>query len=192
MTFRVLTVCTGNVCRSPLAERLLAHGLEGSDVEVSSGGTRAMVGDPMQPQSQTILEAYGGAAQGFTARLLTPQMVAEADLVLALTRRHRSEIVQMHPRATRCTFTLRELARLLPGHALPGDTPGERLRALVPLAAARRGLAPLGDPADDDVVDPYRRDQGVYDEMACVLVPAVRALVRVAQGRDAGRDPGDA
>lgn len=182
MTFRVLVVCTGNICRSPLVERLLAHGLAGSDVEVSSGGTRAMVGEEMQPQSEEILEGYGGQAEGFVARLLTREMVAEADLVLALTRRHRSEIVQLHPRATRYTFTLRELARLLPSQPpaaepLPGGTPGERLAALVPLAVSRRGLVHPESPADDDVVDPYRRPQAVYDEMAAALVPAVRAIV---------------
>lgn len=185
MTFHVLTVCTGNICRSPLVERLLAQGFAGADVEVSSGGTRAMVGDPMQMQSQEILEGYGGDATGFVARLLTPELVADADLVLALTRRHRSEVVQLHPRATRYTFTLRELARLVPGEPLPGETPGERLRALVPLAASRRGLVPVDDPADDDIVDPYRREQSVYDEMASVLVPAVRVIVDAANRQDA-------
>ncbi|HZI97068.1 MAG TPA: hypothetical protein VFD41_06030 [Actinomycetales bacterium] len=176
MTFRILAVCTGNICRSPLVERLLAQQLP--DIEVASAGTRALVGEPMQPPSRAILERLGGDASGFAARALTQQLVADADLVLALTRRHRSAVVQLHPRATRCTFTLRELARLAPQVTpLPGATPEERLRALVPAAAARRGFEPVADPADDDVIDPYRRDQGVYDEMAAQSVPAVEALV---------------
>jgi protein-tyrosine phosphatase len=191
MTFRLLTVCTGNICRSPLVERLLAQGLAGSDVEVSSGGTRAMVGDPMQPQSQAILAGYGGEAASFVARLLTRQMVADADLVLALTRGHRSEVAQLHPRATRYTFTLRELARIVPSVSpLPGDTPGQRLQALVPLAASRRGFVRVDDPTDDDIVDPYRRGQAVYDEMAAVLVPAVRVVVGAAHGQAGERGRG--
>lgn len=183
MTFRVLTVCTGNICRSPLVERLLAHGLAGTDVEVSSGGTHAMVGDPIHPQSRVILEGYGGEAGDFVARLLTEAMVAEADLVLGLTRWHRAEVAKLHPRAVRYTFTLRELARLTAAVSpLPGDTPGERLRALVPLAASRRGFVHVEDPGGDDVVDPYGREQAVYDEMASVLVPAVQAIVDAARG----------
>ena len=181
---RILTVCTGNICRSPLVERLLRAGLADDGVTVESGGTHGLVGEPMQPPSQALLEQHGGDATGFVARRLTSQMVAEADLVLALTRWHRSEIAQLHPRATRYTFTLRELARIVPSLTpLPGSTPAERLQALVPAAAARRGFEPVADPADDDVVDPYRREQAVYDEMASVVVPAVRVLVDAAQGR---------
>ena len=176
MTFRVLAVCTGNICRSPLVERLLQQQLP--DITVESAGTGALVGEPMQRGSQTILERHGGDASGFEARALTPEMVARADLVLALTRRHRSAVVQLHPRATRYTFTLRELARLAPQVTpLPGETREARLRALVPAVASRRGFEPVPDPADDDVIDPYRRGQAVYDEMAGYVVPAVSALV---------------
>jgi len=70
--FRVLFVCIGNVCRSPLGERLLAARLHAEAFEVSSAGVAAMVGSPMTPEAAVHLESYGGSADGFVAR----QMVA--------------------------------------------------------------------------------------------------------------------
>jgi len=89
------------------------------------------------------------------------------------------------PAAVRRTFTLRELARLVADvdpAALPGAnaTTADRLRALVPLAASRRGLA-AHKPADDDVVDPYRGDAELYQTSFGQLLPAVEALVSVVR-----------
>ena len=63
---RILTVCTGNICRSPVAERLLQAGLDQvlpGGFEVPSAGTRAMVGDPIQPLSADIVRTFGGTAR---------------------------------------------------------------------------------------------------------------------------------
>lgn len=189
--FRVLVVCTGNICRSPAVERLLAAGLgaaaaPGGDVAVASAGTGAVVGAPVSPPMAELVAAAGADVGGFAARQLTPALLREADLVLALTRRHRAAVVDLLPAAVRRTFVLRELTRLASGvdpAALPpaASGPGERLRALVPLAAARRGLEPA--PADgDDVVDPYRGDAALYRRSFDELRPAVDALVAVARG----------
>src|SRR6476620_12469959 len=70
---RILTVCTGNICRSPVAERLLQAGLDRMKpgaFEVESAGTRAMVGQPVQPSSADIIRSYGGTPEGFAARQL--------------------------------------------------------------------------------------------------------------------------
>lgn len=184
---RVLVVCTGNVCRSPLTERLLRAGLAGrgvDDVEVHSAGTGALVGHTMTPQTSALLHRHAGDDDGFVSRSLEAQMVAEADLVLALTRAHRGAIVSLHPRATRYSFTLRELARLLPlVDAVPGSTAADRVRALPQLAAARRGFAAVQDPSLDDVIDPYRRSDAVYEQMVGEVVPAVEALLDVVAPR---------
>ena len=72
---RVLTVCTGNICRSPFLERALQAELDRSwgpgGIEVSSGGTGALAGHPMEAQARALLEANGYAADGFLARDLT-------------------------------------------------------------------------------------------------------------------------
>ena len=109
-------------------------------------------------------------------------MLRDADLVLPLTRRHRAAIVELAPAAVRRTFTLREFARLAEAvgpEALPhGGTIPERLAALVPLAAAQRGLHHLR-PEDDDVVDPWGRDDSAYEASWNQLAPAVATIAAV-------------
>lgn len=183
--FTVLTVCTGNICRSPAVERLLAAAL-GSDsgVRVESAGVGAVVGAPVAPLMASRLEAVGVPHDGFAARQVTETMVRAADLVLPLTRRHRSAVVELVPAAVRRTFTVRELARLAAAvgpDALPAGTPAERLAALVPLAAAQRGLH-RARPQDDDVVDPWGYDDTAYAQSFDQLAPAVAAIAAVALG----------
>lgn len=177
----ILTVCTGNICRSPAVERLLAHALP--EVRVTSAGVRAVVGAPVSPPMAALLVEAGVRADGFAAQQLTEALVREADLVLALTRGHRSAIVDLVPSAVRRTFTLRELARFaaaVGGGALPATDVAERLRALVPLAAAQRGRVQV-DPADDDVVDPYGGGDRLYAVSFAQLRPAVEAIAAVVR-----------
>ncbi|WP_448059151.1 arsenate reductase/protein-tyrosine-phosphatase family protein [Cellulomonas hominis] len=201
---RILVVCTGNICRSPAVERLLRAGLDprpgnGPDgalgtagaVAVRSAGTRAVVGAAMSVPMATLVRAAGADPDGFAARQLTPALVGEADLVLAMTREHRAAVVGLVPAAVRRTFTLRELARLIrpeePAGGGPASTTGltgsaaERLRALPTLAARRRGAVPA-PPGDDDVLDPFGRDEATYRQAFALLAPAVTTLLR-ALGR---------
>jgi protein-tyrosine phosphatase len=185
--FRVLAVCTGNICRSPAVERLLLAGLgPGSGVDVASAGVGAVVGAPMTPEMAALVRAEGVDPDGFVARQLVAEHVRDADLVLALTRRHREVVVGLVPAAVRRTFTLRELGRLADGvdpallpHG-PGTTPADRLRALLPLAAARRGRR-LVDPADDDVVDPFGGTEAVYRRAFAELLPPIRTVTTVTR-----------
>jgi protein-tyrosine phosphatase len=191
--FTILAVCTGNVCRSPAVERLLAAGLragwtlstDGTDpgVEVCSAGTHAHAGAPVSAPMIPLIEAAGGSVAGFEARQLTESMVQAAGLVIALTRGHRSAVVALHPRAVHRTFTLRELAWLIGTAdlaALPAGTLAERLAALVPLVHAARGPV-HGPPRIDDVVDPYGRRDRVYREAFDQLAPAVDVIVAAAR-----------
>jgi protein-tyrosine phosphatase len=197
-SFHILTVCTGNICRSPLAEQLLRSGAAAwPQVTVSSAGTGALVDQPMPQQAARLSHEYGGDPSAHRARQLLAAQVAEADLVIAMSREHRREIVALLPRASRYTFTLRELARLLHDVAeqdlqdvaqLPAADTSARLSALVAVAASRRGLVqPPERPEDDDVIDPYRQSDEVYRASADQLVPAVRAvLTRFALTSDIG------
>lgn len=183
--FRVLAVCTGNICRSPAVERLLAARLgPGSGVVVSSAGTRAMVGHAVSAPMVPLMEQAGARAEGFVARQLTGRAVREADLVLALTRKHRRTLVELQPSAVRRTFTLLELARLVATvdpASLPPGPPAGRLAALVPLAAAERGRHHHEAP-DDDVIDPYRRGDAVYAQVFATILPAVELIAKVTRG----------
>jgi protein-tyrosine phosphatase len=179
--FSILTVCTGNVCRSPAVERLLANEL-GPTVQVGSAGTHALVGHPISEQMATLLRSSGIQETPFAARQLSEQLLKEADLVLPLTRAQRGLVVELWPGAVRRTFTLREFARLLrwvDSSAVPATTPAERLRAAIPLAAAERGRTrPSQD--GDDVVDPFRLSDKVYAESFGQISSAVQVITRFA------------
>jgi protein-tyrosine phosphatase len=182
--FRILTVCTGNICRSPLAAQLLRTGIDGLDVTLSSAGTGALIGRAMDDRAAQYSRQFGGHPDEHIARQVTVENLRDTDLVLALSREHRRAVVELLPRASRFTFTLREFARLL--DTLNRDDRDDiaaqpdqhaRLSILVEIAAANRGVAERpDDPADDDVVDPYRQDDAVYAESARQLVPAVQSI----------------
>lgn len=180
--FRIVCVCTGNVCRSPVAERLLASAL-GPSVAVSSAGTLALVGQPMSAPMDALVGEAGADPAGFTAQVLSAARLRDAGLVLAMTRAHRSAIVEVAPATVRRCFTLREYARLLgllPTTALPEGSPGERAAASIRPAAAQRRQAAADQ---DDIADPYRRGDHAYrvafdqvrtavDQIAHVLAPS--------------------
>ncbi|GAA3025022.1 arsenate reductase/protein-tyrosine-phosphatase family protein [Microbacterium dextranolyticum] len=111
----ILTVCTGNICRSPLAAQLIARRLADLGVTTSSAGTRARDGAPMMPESAQLAIARGieaDATAAHRARHLTPAHLASPVLVLAMARDHRREVVELAPARGRSTFTAREFARL--------------------------------------------------------------------------------
>lgn len=190
---RILTVCTGNICRSPVAERLLQAGLDQvlpGGFEVRSAGTRAMVGDPVQPLSADIIRTYGGTAQDFVSRQLTQKILRETDIVLTMTSKHRGEVLQLDASLLKRTFTIREFARMLealeerdasgdPGGKAPDA--GALWRGLSARLASVRHLALAADAADNEVVDPYRRGPEVYNQMEDELAPAILTILRYAR-----------
>jgi protein-tyrosine phosphatase len=176
-TCSILTVCTGNICRSPAVELLLAQEL-GPTVSVSSAGTHALIGHPISEPMARLLRENGVQDETFAARRLTEKLVKGADLVLAVTRAQRSLVVDLCPPAVRRTFTLREFARLLgqlEPSALPDGTPAERLRAALPLAAAERGLQRISA-EEDDVADPFRLSDEVYAASFAEITTAVNVI----------------
>lgn len=183
----VLVVCTGNVCRSPVAEQLLAARLDAAgfdDVRVSSAGTRALAGSSMTPQAADLSRRYGVDPGDHVARQLTEQLALEADLVLTATRAQRAEVAELVPRAARRTYTLREFARVLrflASEAAPdtlGAGAGSRMQRAADAASRSRGLAPPpSDPNDDDILDPYRASHAAYDEAGRLIDDAVDAVV---------------
>ena len=188
---RILTVCTGNVCRSPFLERALQAELDRSwgegAVEVRSAGTGALAGDPMEANARARLEENGFAADGFVARQLTADMVAGSDLVLTATRAHRGTVAQLHPRALRYVFAFREFADLVAGIgperiAHPTDDAQEHVARVVALAAGERGLRPPMPDEDANIVDPYRRPAEVFDRMTRQVMGSLPAVVQ-ALGR---------
>ncbi|MEV7614925.1 protein-tyrosine-phosphatase [Streptomyces sp. NPDC089799] len=198
-TFRILHVSTGNVCRSPITERLtrhaLAHRLGGAatgGLIVESAGTWGHEGAPMEANAAAVLADFGADASGFTGRELLDEHVIRADLVLTATRDHRAQVISMGHSAGLRTFTLKEFTRLVraidPATLPPlDDGMAARARALVRAAAALRGwlLAPSADA--DEVYDPYGAPitffRSIGDEIDQALDPVVTALTGVTTRR---------
>ena len=170
--FRVLVVCIGNVCRSPVAERLLAMRLDPERFVVRSAGVGAMVGYAMSKYAAAELRGYGGDPTGFAARQLLPEFVDAADLVLTATRDLRSSVLAEAPSALRRTFTIREFAAL--SVAAEGSSPAEVVR----WAGAHRSSA---GSVPQDVPDPFRRGAEKHAEAAREIHEAV---LEIAKGLD--------
>ncbi|MCZ2846583.1 arsenate reductase/protein-tyrosine-phosphatase family protein [Modestobacter sp. VKM Ac-2978] len=189
--FTVLFVCTGNICRSAMAERLArayldeALGDDASAIVLRSAGTQAVVGSAMHPDSSLVLAGFGGDAAEFTARQLLDGMAIDADFTLALTRNHRRAVLKAAPRALSRTFTLREAADLAglleEDEELPGETFTARCRALVgALAAARsRRSSTAAEDVADPIGEPVEVHQQVGEEIAAALVPLLDRILRL-------------
>lgn len=201
----ILTVCTGNVCRSPFLEQLLRAELAralpaGHPITVASAGTRPPVGAPLDPRTARSLRAAGVEPTEHAARRLAPSDVLGARLVLTATREHRAAVVRAHPPALRYAFTAAEFERLCllvdpgalgatgggPESAQPGGRPwaagpteGETLDALVRAAAAGRGTRPPPRPEADDIADPG----GAGDEVHLETVARLSSVVAVVVSR---------
>ena len=174
--FTILVVCSGNICRSPVAEQLLRDRLPTEGVVVHSAGTIARPGMPMTDEAAALSRFYGGEPDHHEAARLTKALVEEADLVLTAERSHRADVVRLHPRASRVTFTLTQFARMVdsidPADLAKIRTPDE----LVAAAAARRGYVQASSPEADDIADPYRRAQSVYDAAGVSIDAAVTTI----------------
>ena len=197
--FLVLFVCTGNICRSPVAEQLFRAQADevardrfgwsdaSAALQVASAGVRARDGDRMTSQAAKLSLQYGADPASHASKRLTERHLKEACLILGATRGHRRDIVSMSPRALRVTFTITEFASLfdnLISDAAAVDAIRARAdaaafgTAVVAAVSARRGLVRPNHPSDDDVVDPYRRSQNRYNSVGTVLNDAITSMKR--------------
>ncbi|WP_033420056.1 hypothetical protein [Nesterenkonia alba] len=180
--YTILAVCTGNICRSPAMERLLAQVFaDDADVEVISAGTFAHQGWDMQDPMKERVAAYGADTGGFVAQQVTETMIREADLILTATGEHIADMAAEVPAAREKMFTLPEFGRLIaetePDH-LPQGPASEQLAALVAVAGRARTETPSAQ-ADDDVVDPYMLPDDVYDASFGQIREPIETLARL-------------
>lgn len=188
--FRLLYVCTGNICRSPFAQfhtRFLLGARLGPWAHafaVHSAGVSAVRGHGMHEDTRALLASRRDHPDvaAFAARQLPDRDVLLADLVLTMTREHRSTVLGDVPRALPTTFTVREFARLLRSAdrselaALPRP-PVDRARALVALARNTRGTVPAVPAEEDAVPDPVSGGPEAHAEAARVIDECVRTFL---------------
>ena len=120
----VLIVCTGNTCRSPMAEGALKtmlrnRGLE-EEFDVESAGVAAVNWGQAIEESQIAAWEQGIDVSSHRPRQITPQMTQEADIILVMNERHRSRIAVIDPHARERTHIIRKLSAELKGRSVVG------------------------------------------------------------------------
>jgi ribose 5-phosphate isomerase B len=123
MAKSVLFVCSGNTCRSVMAEYLMRHRAQqaGVDVEVMSAGLHAFAGDSAAENAIEALAELGIDARQHRSRKIHPRLLAEADLILAMTEGHRQELLRLGSEHADKIFLLKEYAHLLDSGQEPED-----------------------------------------------------------------------
>ena len=189
----ILVVCTGNVCRSPIAEGMLREALTGRFGDrapvVTSAGTAGWEGSAAMPESVVAAAERGVDISGHVARRLLPGHVRDADLVLAMAVEHREAAAALVPDAVPRAFTLKELVRLLEALSPSPDeeTPDARLVGRVAEADALRSSGFRGNEHDEDVADPLGLPAESYRAIAWELDGWCERLANGLFGRTPAR-----
>jgi protein-tyrosine phosphatase len=103
---KILFVCVGNICRSPTAEVVMRHALGRDDMDIGSAGLQAMAGHPIEPTAGLLLREHGLDGGAHVARQATPALLAAADLILVMQRKHLAEITRDLPEVSGKVFLL--------------------------------------------------------------------------------------
>jgi protein-tyrosine phosphatase len=178
----ILFVCEGNVCRSPLAAGILARSLELHEIDMSitSAGTQALVGEPMDVATALIATRFGVDPTIHRARQLTTELVANARLTLVASRRIRRAVVALYPPAVQYTFTIRQFGRIMTtaGEELVtyGSSSEFKVEAVRTFVVRHRGMQTPPDPSADDVIDPHGRPSSAHELAARQMAPALEYL----------------
>jgi protein-tyrosine phosphatase len=164
--YRIITVCTGNICRSPMAEFMLidalrAAGLGEVAVVDSAGTTNYEVGRPIDPRAARVLDGHGLRAAAHVARQFERAWFIERELILALDVDHYGHLRQSAPAGTEDKIRM--------------------LRAFDPEVAHL-------DHLDQGIEDPWFGDQSDFELTWKLIAAAVPGIVAHVRGELAFRD----
>lgn len=137
----VLFVCTGNTCRSPMAEGLFRKAVEGrDDFEVSSAGVAASKGSPCNPETAALLQKRGASLENFGSRPVSEAILSRATHVFAMTLGHLQTLEAKFPHHSDKFYLVCEFA----------ETAGSRIGTDVPdpIGMGRRAYEEVADTFD--------------------------------------------
>src|SRR5713101_7697701 len=110
----ILFVCTGNICRSPMAEGLFRQAVKGrNDFRAISAGVGAVDGSPPSDHAVQVLRELGIDISRQRSRMLTWDLVQQADYIFGMTHSHVDAVTLLYPQAAEKTFLLREFDETL-------------------------------------------------------------------------------
>ncbi len=163
MPYRVMTVCTGNICRSPMAEvvlreRFAAAGLADEVVVDSSGISDEEEGNPVDRRAASVLREHGYEVPRHRAHQVTPGEIASRDLLLAMTARHARWLRTQAPDAEAA-------ARV------------RMYRSFDPAAPATGGPGAVADESELDIDDPWYGDRSDFETTLEQVEAAADAVV---------------
>ena len=173
--YRVMTVCTGNICRSPMAEVVLRHRFEaaglGDAVVVDSSGTSdEETGNPIDPRAADVLKDAGYPVPRHRAHRVTTKEIGGRQLLLAMTARHARALRTLAPDAEAA-------ARV------------RMFRSFDPAAPATTGADAVADEARLDVEDPWYGDRDDFLSVLQQVESAADGIVEYVRDELARRAP---
>jgi protein-tyrosine-phosphatase len=175
--FAVLFVCTGNICRSPVAEAIARRELArypDAPLRVSSAGSHALEGNPAASRMLVAASTRGADLQRHFARELTRRRVRAAGLILCMAEEHRPLVLAYDRSAARRTFVLTAFARAAPQWEFLAGSPAE----LVDLAAEHASRILPGDDIEDPLGHPPEAYATCVERLDSLVTPVIAALAR--------------
>ena len=175
---RVLFICTGNICRSPMGELLFRTYTQGTSLEVGSAGTHSLAGHSIDPSSKALMDAVGIDSSQFRSTQLTQDIADNSDLILCFEPEQRHNIVVIAPTALPYTFTLTDFSNMCAYCAqhnmITGVTIQERLQSVIDQSMQIRPMLP----PSATIPDPYRKNFEAFRSAARATNDAIRNILR--------------